>query len=181
MEVQDIRNLSYQELTAFLKETGEPAFRARQVFDWIYKKGVADFGAMSNLSSALREKLQTQFTLSTLKIIHELTSEDQTKKFLFEMSDGEKVETVLIPTENRGTVCVSTQAGCKFGCKFCASGLGGWTRNLLPGEILVQILHAKSAAKAHPVSHSVFMGTGEPLTTLRYGRLSNSWRRFIFN
>lgn len=162
-EKSDIRNLSFEELTAYLESIGEKSFRARQIFDWIYKKGAGDFSAMKNLPQPLKEHLQNDFVFEPAVVIQSLASEDKTRKFLFDLHDKEKVETVLIPTADRATVCVSTQAGCKFGCRFCASGIGGWTRNLTPAEILGQILHAKQAAEGQPLSHIVFMGTGEPL------------------
>ncbi|MCB9771473.1 MAG: 23S rRNA (adenine(2503)-C(2))-methyltransferase RlmN [Candidatus Omnitrophica bacterium] len=159
----DIRGLSLVELTKAFTAIGEKPFRAKQIFDWIYKNGAMDFDSMSNISSDLRTKLKENFFLSSPKIVEEHISNDGTKKFLFEMADREKVETVIIPTATRATVCVSTQAGCKFGCKFCASGIGGWTRNLTAAEILSEILYAKSKSNLHPLSHIVFMGTGEPL------------------
>lgn len=159
----DIRGLSLAELTKAFIAIGEKPFRAKQIFDWIYKNGAMDFDSMSNISSDLRAKLKENFFLANPKIVEEHISHDGTKKFLFEMADREKVETVIIPTATRATVCVSTQAGCKFGCKFCASGIGGWTRNLTAAEILSEILYAKSKSSLHPLSHIVFMGTGEPL------------------
>lgn len=163
---QDIRNLSLQELSSHLNRIGEKPFRAKQVFDWLYKKCAGHFEEMANLPPALRAKLSEDFFIQTPEIEKHLTAKDQTQKFLFDLPDHEKVETVLIPTRDRSTVCVSTQAGCKFGCKFCASGIGGWTRDLTPAEILSQIIYAKQKAEESglpPVSHLVFMGTGEPL------------------
>ncbi len=159
----DIRGLALKELEEVFKTLGEKAFRARQVFDWIYKHGAMDFAVMKNLSSELRTKLENKFLLSKPDIVSEYHSVDGTKKFLFAMADQEKVETVIIPTKTRATVCVSTQAGCKFGCKFCASGIGGWTRNLSAAEIMTELLYAKAKSHLHPLSHIVFMGTGEPL------------------
>ncbi len=167
----DIRDLSLKELEEALSSAGEKPFRAQQIFDWIYKKGVVDFDGMKNLPAELRKKLETLFLFRQPALAAEQISGDGTKKFLFELSDKENVETVLIPTERRATVCVSTQAGCKFGCKFCASGIGGWTRNLLPSEILSEVLYAKAKADGHPLSHIVFMGTGEPLDN--YDNLMN--------
>ena len=171
IDKQDIRNLSYEELVIYLETIGEKQFRAGQIFDWIYKKGALDFNAMANLPASLKAHLLTDFLFGPPQITRHLTSEDKTQKFLFDLVDHEKVETVLIPTAHRATVCVSTQSGCKFGCRFCASGIGGWTRNLTSAEILEQILYARASlesAQGHPLSHIVFMGTGEPLTTLRY-------------
>lgn len=159
----DIRDFSLAELKEALQAFGLPAFRAQQIFDWVYKNGATDFDAMKNLPADLRRALKDKFAFYQPEVVSELKSQDGTKKFLFSLADRETVETVLIPTETRATVCVSTQAGCKFGCKFCASGIGGWTRNLQPSEILSEILYAKSHAEGHPLSHIVFMGTGEPL------------------
>ncbi len=159
----DIRGLSLRELKEALQAVGQPPFRASQIFDWIYKKGVSDFEAMLNLAPALRTKLKENFLLFIPSVVTEHHSLDGTKKFLLGLQDGEKVETVMIPSKTRATVCVSTQAGCKFGCKFCASGIGGWTRNLTAAEIMTEILYAKSKSSLQPLSHIVFMGTGEPL------------------
>ena len=163
MSTPDIRGMFLKELEDHFRDMGEQPFRARQVFDWIYKKHATDFDMMTNLSPALREKLKNKFSLFLPQVAADYHSSDGTKKFLFQMDDREKVETVIIPTFTRATVCVSTQAGCKFGCKFCASGIGGWTRNLTAAEILTEILYAKSKSTIHPLSHIVFMGTGEPL------------------
>ncbi len=159
----DIRGLSLKELGEGLQAIGEKSFRAAQVFDWIYKKHACDFETMSNLPPPLRAKLKEKFLLFSPSVVAEHHSSDGTKKFLLAMKDSEKVETVLIPAKARATVCVSTQAGCKFGCKFCASGLGGWTRNLTAAEIITEVLYAKSKSQSQPPSHIVFMGTGEPL------------------
>ncbi len=159
----DIRELSFEELVSYLNEIGEPAYRANQIFEWLYQKGASRFNQMTNLSQALRDRLASDLLFSEAVVAHEDVSNDQTRKVLFELQDKERVETVLIPTKTRATVCVSTQAGCKFGCRFCASGIGGWNRNLTAAEILNQILYMKKAASVHPLSHLVFMGVGEPL------------------
>ncbi len=159
----DIRDFSIEDLSQYLKSIGEQSFRAKQIFEWIYKKGVWSFEEMRNLPAPLRQRLSADFTLKPLAIAKKLVAKDGTTKFLFELPDREKIETVLIPTATRTTVCISTQAGCKFGCKFCASGIGGWKRNLTTAEILTQILHVKEEAGKHkkPLSHIVCMGTGE--------------------
>jgi len=161
--LRDIRNLSFEELVRYCASIGEKEFRATQIFEWIYKKGVSSFDRMRTLSPPLRQKLSQEFDLKPLAISKKQVAEDGTTKFLFELGDREKIETVVIPTATRTTVCISTQAGCKFGCKFCASGIGGWARNLTCAEILTQILHAKEEAGKHqkPLSHIVCMGTGE--------------------
>jgi len=159
----DIRNLSYDGLTSLVKELGEKSFRADQIFEWIYKKGAVSFDDMKNLPTAFREKLNERSEIFSPAIVHEERSEDGTRKVLFDLKDHERVETVLIPAEKRATICVSTQAGCKFGCRFCASGIGGWSRDLSAAEILTQILYMKNTQKSQPLSHIVFMGVGEPL------------------
>jgi len=163
MNNPDIKDLSFEEMTVYVKSIGEAPFRAVQIFAWVYQKLVQDFGRMSNLSSTLREKLKTDFVLSKQVVLKEDVSSDGTTKVLFGLEDNEKVETVLIPTPMRATVCISTQAGCKFGCRFCASGIGGWKRNLSCAEILSQILYMKRKAQQRALSHVVFMGVGEPL------------------
>lgn len=159
----DIRNFSLEELTEHMQSAGENPYRAAQIFEWLYKKGACSFEAMLNLPPSLRQRLAEDFDLTPLAIAKKQVAKDGTTKFLFDLCDHEKIETVLIPTATRTTVCISTQAGCKFGCKFCASGIGGWKRNLTTAEILTQILHVKEEAGRHkkPLSHIVCMGTGE--------------------
>ena len=151
------------ELEQALVAMGEKPFRAAQIFEWVYKKGVWSFDEMRNLPAPLRRALSAGFELKPLAVAQKQVARDGTTKFLFDLRDHEKIETVLIPTATRTTVCISSQAGCKFGCKFCASGLGGWKRNLTTAEILAQILHVKDEAEHHqkPLSHVVCMGTGE--------------------
>lgn len=162
---QDIRNLALEELAQYFVSAGEKPFRAKQVFEWVYKKNAWSFDNMKNLPQELRSKLQQDFILQPNTIAHKQVSKDGTTKFLFGLYDQEKVESVLIPAETRSTACISTQAGCKFGCKFCASGIGGWSRNLSCAEIVTQVLHVKDEARKHkrPLTNIVFMGTGEPL------------------
>jgi len=161
----DIRDLSLEELAFYLKTVDAEPFRARQIFEWIYQKGAWSFEAMTNVPKELRERLKKGFILKANAITQKITSADGTVKFLFCLHDGEKIESVLIPTQSRTTACISTQAGCKFGCKFCASGIGGWKRDLSCAEIVTQVLHLKEEARQtkRPLSHIVFMGTGEPL------------------
>jgi 23S rRNA (adenine2503-C2)-methyltransferase len=159
----DIRNLAYDELVRYLESIGEKSFRATQIFEWIYKRGIGSLEQMRNLPEPLRQKLSQDFALTPLAMARKQVAQDGTTKFLFDLYDHEKIETVLIPTATRTTICISTQAGCKFGCRFCASGIGGWKRNLTTAEILTQILHVKEEAGKHkkPLSHIVCMGTGE--------------------
>jgi 23S rRNA (adenine2503-C2)-methyltransferase len=169
---QDIRDLSLEELAAYLKSVDAQPFRALQIFQWIYQKGAWGFEAMTNIPQELRDRLKKDLNLKPQEIAQKLVSEDGTIKFLFDLPDHEKIESVLIPTKTRTTACISTQAGCKFGCKFCASGIGGWKRNLSCAEIVTQVLHLKEEAlkpaspqggHQRPLSNIVFMGTGEPL------------------
>ena len=161
----DIRDLSLEELAVYLKSIDAEAFRAGQIFQWIYQKGAWGFDAMSNIPKDLKNRFAQDFTLKPNTIAQKIVAQDGTTKFLFDLYDHEKIESVLIPTPTRTTACISTQAGCKFGCKFCASGLGGWSRNLTSGEIVTQVLHVKEEALKHkrPLTNIVFMGTGEPL------------------
>ena len=180
---QDVRDLSLEELAAYFVSINEKPFRAAQVFEWVYQKNVWAFDGMKNLPKELKERLAKDFELKPNTIAAKEISKEGTTKFLFDLDDKEKVESVLIPTAARTTACISTQAGCKFGCKFCASGIGGWSRNLTCAEILTQVLHVKEEAMKHkrPLSNIVFMGTGEPLTILKYNKSWTSWKQFIFN
>ena len=159
----DIKNISLPELSDYIETIGQRPFRAVQISQWIYQKGALDFDEMTDLPVSLREKLKEKFSFEELQLVRKHTSQDKTTKFLFVLGDGEEIETVVIPASGRVTVCVSTQAGCKFGCRFCASGLGGFKRHLTVAEILGQILYVKNHSKARSVTHIVFMGIGEPL------------------
>ncbi|MBF0505026.1 MAG: 23S rRNA (adenine(2503)-C(2))-methyltransferase RlmN [Candidatus Omnitrophica bacterium] len=161
----DIRDLSLEDLESYLRSVAVKPFRAQQIFQWIYKKGALGFDAMSNIPRELRDRLKQDFVLQSHEITQKLIAQDGTTKFLFCLYDHEKIESVLIPTPTRTTACISTQAGCKFGCKFCASGIGGFKRDLSCAEIVTQVLHLKQEALKHqrPLSNIVFMGTGEPL------------------
>lgn len=163
MSKPNIKNLSFEELTQYLHSINERSFRTDQIFEWIYKKSATSFDQMFNLSSKLRHRLKQDFDFACLKFDDCGVASDHTKKILVDLNDKESIETVIIPTATRTTVCVSTQVGCKFGCRFCASGIGGWRRDLSCAEILDQILHVKTLAKGKSLSHIVFMGVGEPL------------------
>ncbi len=162
-----------QALADWLKDAGEPAFRADQILEWVWKKKVRSYEAMSNLPATLRAKLADSFRLSSLTLSHTQGSADTTRKFLFRLHDGRYVESVLIPanpalygeTSDRRTLCVSSQVGCAYGCKFCASGLAGFTRNLDASEIAGQVLAAEQES-GERVDNLVFMGMGEPLANL---------------
>lgn len=159
-----IYSLELSELKKWLTENGEKAFRATQIFDWLYKKRVTSFDEMSNLSKELRTRLNEHFSITTLKTIIQQTSKDGTMKFLFELSDGYSIETVLMRHDYGNSVCVTTQVGCRIGCTFCASTLGGLKRNLEAGEIVAQVMKVQKALDelGERVSHVVIMGIGEP-------------------
>ncbi|MDD3375203.1 MAG: 23S rRNA (adenine(2503)-C(2))-methyltransferase RlmN [Candidatus Omnitrophica bacterium] len=159
---KDIKDLTLDEFSTYLKSVGEKSFRAQQIFKWIYDKKVDSFDAMRNVSSDLKEKLSQDFTFSIFSPYKKQISKDQTAKFLFEVGANQYVESVLIPAKGRLTLCISTQVGCKFGCLFCASGKNGWLRNLSCSEILNQILSAQKHDLSKKITHIVFMGIGEP-------------------
>jgi 23S rRNA (adenine2503-C2)-methyltransferase len=169
-----IKSLTLDDLAARLDALGQPAFRAKQVAEWIYAKRAKDFASMTNLPAVLRAQLAEEFTFDALEKIRVLGSEDTTRKYLFRLSDGALIESVLIPASpalygeasDRRTLCVSTQVGCAYACKFCASGLDGWSRNLHAGEIVEQVLKAEELS-GERVSNLVFMGMGEPLANLQ--------------
>ena len=158
----DIKEYSLDELTRLLGEWKEPAYRAAQVFSWVYRRGAGDFDAMTDLSRGLRTKLKAGFFVRSSRVKETRESSDGTTKLLIELSDRNLIEGVIIPAEGRVTGCISSQAGCRYACRFCASGLGGFVRDLTAGEILDEVLLLKGAAR-EPLTHIVFMGTGEPL------------------
>jgi 23S rRNA (adenine2503-C2)-methyltransferase len=160
--MNDIKNLTLDELKAEMMRLGEPAYRAEQIFGWLYKKSVSRFGDMANLGRNLQEKLSRDFSIGSLELFGVFRSKDCTEKYLFRLSDGPCVESVLISAGGRKTVCVSTQVGCKFGCAFCASGLKGFIRNLTPAEIAGQVVFLKENLEI-ATTNIVFMGMGEPL------------------
>ncbi len=154
-------------LEAFFETLGERPFRARQVMHWVYKRGVTEFGAMTDLSAALRRRLDAAATLELPRVVREQVSRDGTVKLLVELSDGERVETVLMPEGDRVTQCVSTQVGCAMGCAFCRTGTLGLRRHLTAGEIVGQVVVGqRRAGPGLRVSNVVFMGMGEPLHNL---------------
>jgi 23S rRNA (adenine2503-C2)-methyltransferase len=166
MDKTNLYDLTYEELTQILADLGEPAYRARQVWEWLYKKFVADVAAMANLPKGLREKLAAVVTTPQPPIISQLYSKDgQTQKVLFQLPDGQTIETVLMRYEKRRTLCISTQAGCAMGCVFCATGQMGFFRHLSAGEIVAQVIHfaRELAQTGEHVTNIVMMGMGEPL------------------
>lgn len=161
---ESIYSLQLGQLEEWLKENGEKSFRASQIFEWLYNKRVKTFEEMSNLSKGLREKLEKNFALTTLSTIIQQESKDGTIKFLFQLQDGYSIETVLMRHEYGNSVCVTTQVGCRIGCTFCASTLGGLKRHLLAGEIVEQVVKVQQTLDelGERVSHIVIMGIGEP-------------------
>ncbi len=156
-------------LTAFCEQLGEKRFRAVQLFRWIHQKGASRFDEMSDLAKSLREKLPSVCSITGLPVLSRQDSADGTIKWLFDVGDGNAVETVFIPEDDRGTLCVSSQAGCAVGCRFCSTGHQGFSRNLTTGEILAQLWHAEHFLRQHlksserVVTNVVMMGMGEPL------------------
>jgi 23S rRNA (adenine2503-C2)-methyltransferase len=173
-----ILGLNYGELEHLLASWQERIFHARQIFSWIYKKGITDFSLMSDIASTLRSKLKKEFSILELRLIKVSESRDKTKKFLFTLRDGEPIEAVIIPAENRITACISSQVGCKYGCSFCASGVSGFKRNLDTAEIMQEVLFLNNYLRPKKLTHIVFMGTGEPLdnydSVLKAIRIINS-------
>lgn len=162
----DIRQLDINELTAYFVKIGEKAFRAKQVYEWLWKKGAIDFDDMTNISLALREKMKIHFEIRFLTIEEEQKSEDRTIKSAFKLSDGSVVEGVLIPSSKRMTACISTQVGCSLSCDFCATGKLSRSRNLNADEIYDQVVRINQQSLenyGYPVSNIVYMGMGEPL------------------
>lgn len=159
-----VYDLTLEDWQEWVKSNGEPAFRAGQIFDWLYVKRVSSFEQMTNLSKALREKLADQFDFVTLTEVAKYESKDGTVKFLFELSDKNAIETVIMKHSYGNSVCVTTQVGCRVGCTFCASTLTGLKRNLAPGEIIAQVVKAQQLLDAteERVSSIVIMGIGEP-------------------
>lgn len=158
-------DMTPESLAAALKEMGEPAYRGKQILQWVYERNVTTWDEMTNLSKALRERLADQFVIYSSEIVRRAASSDGTVKLLLRWPDGATSECVMIPTEKSKTACLSSQVGCPVGCRFCASGLDGLQRNLTTGQIIEQALHARREALAagDRLSNIVFMGLGEPL------------------
>jgi 23S rRNA (adenine2503-C2)-methyltransferase len=166
----DIKSLLLNELQGDLRDLGEPSYRVGQITDWLYKKRVDSIENMTDLPQSLREHLAEKFSFSKIDVVRVLGSRDTTRKFLFRLNDVNLIESVLIPASpalygeksDRRTICISTQVGCAYGCKFCASGLEGFSRNLRANEIIDQII-AIERASGEKIDNIVFMGMGEPL------------------
>ena len=172
-----LKSMTIAEIGTVLKELGQPAFRAKQVYSWLHK-GVRSYDEMTNLPKALRDILAEKYPLYTPKVVRRQESrKDGTIKFLWELEDGNCVETVLMRYHYGNTVCISTEVGCRMGCAFCASTIGGLVRRLEPYEILDQVLFTQIES-GQPISHIVLMGIGEPLdnfdNVMRFLELVNS-------
>jgi 23S rRNA (adenine2503-C2)-methyltransferase len=170
----NLLDLDPAQLVAYCNELGEKPFRARQLQRWIHQYGAADFDAMTDLAKSLREKLKTRATIAAPAVISDHTSTDGTRKWLLDVGQGNAVETVFIPEENRGTLCISTQAGCAVNCRFCSTGKQGFSRNLTVAEIIGQLWMAEFALRKskgiepgpkgeRQITNVVMMGMGEPL------------------
>ena len=158
----DLKSMTLEELTAWFQESGEAAYRAKQIFQWLYR-GVSSFDEMSNLPKPLRQKLSERCQLYAPKIARKQTSvQDGTVKYLWELSDGNCIETVLMRYHHGNTVCISSQVGCRMGCAFCASTIAGKIRDLTPAEMIDQVLFTQLDSGL-PISNIVLMGIGEPL------------------
>ena len=172
----DIKSMTLEELTTWFKEQGEPAFRAKQVFQWLYR-GVTSFDEMSNLSKPLRQKLSENCFITAPKVARkQMSALDGTIKYLWELGDGNCIETVLMRYKHGNTVCISCQVGCRMGCAFCASTLAGKVRDLTPAEMIDQVLFTQLDSGT-PISNIVLMGIGEPLdnydTVMKFLKLVN--------
>lgn len=175
---RDIKSMTQAELSSAFSELGLPAFRAKQVWQWLQEKGVMSFDLMTNISKDLREKLKNEFDIFGCEVEKKSVSAlDSTVKYLFRLIDGEFIESVLMKYKYGYSLCVSTQVGCRMNCAFCATGVGGFVRNLTPAEILSQI-HAAQNDMNIRVSHIVLMGMGEPMdnydNVIRFLKLVNA-------
>ena len=174
MTKTNIKNFTLEKLRDYVVENGQPKYRADQIFNWLYNHLSFDFSEMENLPKSLREKLSREAEIQTLRLVNKIDSPiTGTTKFLFETHDGNKIEAVVIPEGKRTTLCISTQVGCPLNCKFCATGLMGFTRNLTVGEIVDQYLaHGKGIRKESNHQYC-FHGNGRTVTKLRgYNRLN---------
>jgi len=170
-EKQNIRNLSVSEIKVAIEAFGEKGFRAKQIFEWLWKKNAASFEEMSNLSIPLRALLQEHFYIDKITVEDQQISSDRTIKCAFTIEEGKVVEGVLIPTTSRMTACISSQVGCSLACKFCATGKLKLMRNLTAGEIVDQVVHLKNEAENRyhtQLSNIVYMGMGEPLLNYKH-------------
>jgi 23S rRNA (adenine2503-C2)-methyltransferase len=174
MAAVNLLDLDREALTAWFTTLGEKPFRARQVMRWVHKRGAADFAAMSDVARSLREKLSREAIIAAAPVLRSGASSDGTRKWLLDVGGGDAVETVYIPEDDRATLCISTQAGCAVNCRFCSTGMQGFSRNLTTAEIIGQLWMAEHALRpvadaaagegaTRAISNVVFMGMGEPL------------------
>jgi 23S rRNA (adenine2503-C2)-methyltransferase len=166
MDKVDLKSLSEQALIEFTEKMQLPAYRVRQLIQWIYQRGVSEIDGITVLSKSLRESLKDEAYISSLKAIEEKRSVDSTVKVLFELEDGLSVESVLIPDEDRLTLCISSQVGCQMGCRFCRTAGMGFARNLEAHEIVDQLIASREYASGKRITNIVFMGMGEPLMNI---------------
>jgi len=166
----DIKGIGFEELKRLMNENGVQPFRAQQVFHWVYQKNSNSFQDMINLPKELIELLDSRFTLIKIKSLKIQKSRDGSEKYLFQLPDSEYIETVLIKNKNRNTLCISSQAGCRWNCLFCASGKMGFKRNLLTGEIIEQISSVRRITGEN-IQNIVFMGMGEPFNNYKNVRV----------
>jgi 23S rRNA (adenine2503-C2)-methyltransferase len=167
----NLLGLNREQLAQFLEKLGEKPFRARQLMRWIHQFGESDFGRMTDLAKSLRETLAAHAVVEVPRLLSEQVSDDGTRKWLLELAPGNAIETVFIPEEDRGTLCISSQVGCALACTFCSTGRQGFNRNLSTAEIIAQVWWANKALGRDPkgeriISNVVFMGMGEPLLNL---------------
>jgi len=168
MPMVNLKELSFDAVDKFVRDLGWPGYRAQQLREWIYRKRVSDIDAMTNLSKSDRDRLRSKAIVGELELSTRRRSEDGTQKFLFRLSDGQEVEAVLIPDEERHTLCISTQVGCTLDCKFCLTGTMGLIRNLKAHEIVDQVLWTQGQMDANSaLTNVVLMGMGEPLANYR--------------
>ena len=159
----NLKSLSKEQIEQFIRDSGQPVFRARQLIHWIYERNADSIEEITEFSRSLREELAKTACISNLSLLDQQTSVDGTRKFLFGLEDGEAVESVLIPDDDRLTLCISSQAGCAMGCTFCLTGHLGLRRNLLPHEIVDQVISTARLIIPNKLTNVVFMGMGEPL------------------
>jgi len=164
VEKTDIKSLSKNELGLALRAMGEEPYRARQIFRWLYKTGAKSFNEMTDLPLGFRARLKSKFHMTRLVMLDSKRSAlDRTTKYLFRLEDGNTIETVFLPEKTRNTICLSSQVGCRYACAFCASASFGFVRNLLPSEIIDEVLSVRERAADRAITNLVFMGIGEPL------------------
>jgi 23S rRNA (adenine2503-C2)-methyltransferase len=163
MKKIDLKSLSKDSVESFIKDAGLPSFRSRQILHWIYERYAQSFEEITELSKKLREELAERAYISNLTLLNRMTSHDGTEKFLFGLEDGETIESVLIPDEERLTLCISSQVGCAMGCVFCLTGKSGLQRNLGPHEIIDQVISVNRMILPRRITNIVLMGMGEPL------------------